>query len=182
MYLQWTLDPSGILLDVTHSRRTTQKRQTKKILDMANLRGTTTHVARTSKSTRIWHIINYNYSTKANLSRASDSLWRSARTKGKQSKNQSCNLFLWWLFDLINSLDVTLQKYCRTYPKTSSHEGREFWCPITNHSRVHPSCFNYVVTNMHDPRSFFQCYLRSIAREAWKGDPNPDFLYRQLSK
>ena len=52
MSLLWTLDPSGVLLDVSHSRRTTQKRQTKK-LDIANSRGTTTHVARTSKFLRL---------------------------------------------------------------------------------------------------------------------------------
>ena len=47
MSLHWTLDPSGILLDVTHSRRTTQKRQIQKILDMVNSRGTTLNACNT---------------------------------------------------------------------------------------------------------------------------------------
>ena len=52
MPLDWTLDPSGILKDVVHSKRSTQKRQTKK-LDMANSRGTTLVAAHTSKFLRL---------------------------------------------------------------------------------------------------------------------------------
>ena len=46
------MDRSGILLDVVHSRRTTQKRQTKKP-DMANSRATTLNASRTSKFLRL---------------------------------------------------------------------------------------------------------------------------------
>ena len=52
MSLHWTLDPYGMFLDVAHSRKTTQKRQTKK-LDMANSRGTTLNASRTSKFLRL---------------------------------------------------------------------------------------------------------------------------------
>ena len=54
---------------------------------------------------------------------------RSDAQLGRRANSRKISLvifFLWWLFDLINSLDVTLQKYCRTYPETPSHEGREF--------------------------------------------------------